>query len=107
MADKIKIKLLRRGLEGPRDAVVSVSEHRARQLIQHKPPLAVPFTGNAKADKALQNKMEGEPENKSAPLEDSRPTGGQGGAAKPSSSSPAAPAPTAKPSKASKAKPAS
>jgi hypothetical protein len=106
MADKIKIKLLRRGLEGPRDAVVEVNERRARQLIQHRPALAVPFTGNAKADKALLNKMEAEPENKADPLEDSRRPGGQTGAAKQSSSSPAAQAPKTSSSTKSKAKPA-
>lgn len=85
MADMVKIKLLRRGLEGPRDSVVEVSEHRARQLIQHKPPLAVPFT--AKAEKALQNKMEAAPQNKLSPLEGGPPNGGQTGKGKQSSSS--------------------
>lgn len=100
MSDNVQIKLLRRGLEGPRDAVVSVSERRAKQLIQHNPPLAVPFTDGKKMDKKVSNKMEVPVENK-APLDDSQ-AGGQAkaGKAQPWLSSPEGQAPETSTSKA-------
>jgi hypothetical protein len=103
----VKVKLTRRGLEGTRDAVVSVTERRARQLIQHRPALAVPFTGDKKMDKSLlENKMEEVTENKSEiPLvrPEDQP-GSPAGKAQPSSSSPEGQAPKALTSKKLKGK---
>ncbi len=103
MASPVKLKLLRQTQDGPRGAVVDVSEHRAKQLVNHKPPLAVPV--RAKMAPEAKNKMEGAPANKAArPL--GRPPGGKTGEEKQSSSLLEAPAPRSKRWIKSRAKPA-
>ena len=103
----MKVRLLRQGLEGKRNAVVDVTERRAEQLIRHKPPLAVPL---GEKEGAPSNKMmkDGAPSNKAvtSPLAESSPDGGRDGTgkSKPWSSSQADPAPERSTSAASKGK---